>query len=261
MKEKNLLLIPITILAISQLLFSCRKNGDKENKANNKEQKIEEKKIEEPKKVDEEAPIESLEEAIPKDNSEFIMHNTDIKPFLNEDLIQPSCLKSQNKYYNCDFSNYTNKALTKTKVFTLPMEFRVSYSRSTCGSRFENGEFKEGNFKLKLKTPHDTRSIFPGNFRTKLTGTSLILKDENPWLTNNVGFFDPCFFMIRKIEINFSDSAKEKIKSSLEKNEDGLNFKSILQEIENEPHFDKTSLENFKIQIKDKLKKQTEQAI
>ena len=134
------------------------------------------------------------------------------------------------------------------------MEFKVSYSRSTCGSRFENGEFKEGNFKLKIATSRDIESILPGNYRTKLTGTSLILKDEDPWLTNNVGYLDPCIFIIRKIAINFSDSAKEQINSSLEKNDGNLNFKSILQEIENEPNFDKTSLEEFKIKIKDKLK-------
>lgn len=134
----------------------------------------------------------------------------------NTDLLSNSCLKTFHKYHNCNFSNYTNKSLTNTKQFTLPMEFKVEYSRGICGSQFVNGKFQEGNFKLKVTTNLESKSFFPGNFRTKLQGNQILLTDEDPWITQNVSFLQPCRLIIRNMDIDFTETAKAQIAGLIE---------------------------------------------
>ena len=137
---------------------------------------------------------------------------------LKNDLFKSSCTKSYSNYYNCDFSNYVNKSLNNINTFSLPMDFKVEYSRGFCGSKFENGRFYDDYFNLELVTSYEAKKFLPGNFRVKLHGNSLMFVDRDPWITKNIEYFEPCRLIIYKIEVNFSDIAKAQIDSIIERN-------------------------------------------
>lgn len=130
---------------------------------------------------------------------------------INQNIIQQSCSKNYNKFYNCNFSNFTTQYLTNTKSFTLQMMFKVSYSRGQCANRFENGRYISDNFYLYLHSGENSKAILAGNNLTRLVGNSLTLRDLNPNASYATDFYSPCGFAIRKVEVDFSDQSKEKI--------------------------------------------------
>jgi hypothetical protein len=132
---------------------------------------------------------------------------------VNQDIIQQSCSKNFNRYYSCDFSQFTSNNLTNTKIFTLPMDFKVSYSRGFCPNKFENGRYYSDYFYLYLSANNNNKAILSGNNRTKLTGNSLLLKDLNPAASYATEIYSPCLFIIRNVELDFSTEAKEEINS------------------------------------------------
>ena len=130
---------------------------------------------------------------------------------INQNIIQQSCSKSYNKYFNCNFSNFTTQYLTNTKSVTLEMMFKVSYSRGKCANRFENGRYISDNFYLYLHSGEISKAILAGNNQTRLVGNSLTLRDLNPDASYATDFYSPCGFVIRKVEVDFSDQSKQQI--------------------------------------------------
>lgn len=130
---------------------------------------------------------------------------------IGENIISNSCSKNYNKFYNCNFSNYISKSLTKTKSFTLPMDFTVSYSRGFCANKFENGRFQSDYFNLKIQSGINMRHIVPGNNKLKISGNSLYLIDLDPKTSFSTEYYSPCYFIVRKVEIDFNQESKEKI--------------------------------------------------
>lgn len=143
----------------------------------------------------------------------FLIPNISLANIINTDIINESCSNSYNSYYNCNFSRFTNKSLTTTKSFSLPMVFTVEYSRGSCRSSYSRGHYQEGNFKLMLSSNLENKSIYPGNYRVKLNGNSLMLIDGDQWISSNASYNQPCRLVIKNIEIDFSDKAKESIAS------------------------------------------------
>ncbi|WGL61033.1 hypothetical protein QEJ31_05420 [Pigmentibacter sp. JX0631] len=130
---------------------------------------------------------------------------------IGENIISNSCSKNYNKFYNCNFSNYISHSLTNTKSFSLPMDFTISYSRGFCANRFENGRFQSDYFNLKIQSGISVRHVIPGNNKLKISGNSLQLIDLDPKTSFSTEYYSPCYFIIKKVEIDFNQESKEKI--------------------------------------------------